>query len=38
MPSDGQSLSEWDAGMMGCGELILEMRQRLNQLPPQARG
>ena len=23
------------AGMMGCGELILELRQRLNQLPPQ---
>ncbi len=22
--------------MMGCGELILELRQRLNQLPPAA--
>lgn len=36
MPSDGQSQSEWDAGMMGCGELILELRQRLNRLPPGA--
>lgn len=36
MPSGGQSQSEWDAGMMGCGELILELRQRLNQLPPRA--
>ncbi len=36
MPLDGQSQSEWDAGMMGCGELILELRKRLNQLPPGA--
>jgi tRNA 2-thiouridine synthesizing protein A len=33
MPADGQSQSEWDAGMMGCGELILELRMRLNRLP-----
>jgi len=36
MNPSGQSQSEWDAGMMGCGELILELRQRLNQLPPAA--
>jgi tRNA 2-thiouridine synthesizing protein A len=34
MPPDGQSNSEWDAGMMGCGELILELRQRLGRLAP----
>jgi tRNA 2-thiouridine synthesizing protein A len=34
MPPDGQSNSEWDAGMMGCGELILELRSRLGCLPP----
>jgi tRNA 2-thiouridine synthesizing protein A len=34
MFSGGQSQLEWDAGMMGCGELILELRQRLLQLPP----
>lgn len=33
MSSDDQSQSEWDAGMMGCGELILELKIRLNQLP-----
>lgn len=31
-----QSQSEWDAGMMGCGELILELRLRLGRLPPGA--
>jgi tRNA 2-thiouridine synthesizing protein A len=36
MPSDNQSLSEWDAGMMGCGELILELKLRLARLPPGA--
>ena len=36
MPADGQSQSEWDAGMMGCGELILELRMRLNKLLPGA--
>ncbi|MBI3864256.1 MAG: sulfurtransferase TusA family protein [Planctomycetia bacterium] len=36
MPSPDQSQSEWDAGMMGCGELILELRMRLNRLPPGA--
>jgi tRNA 2-thiouridine synthesizing protein A len=36
MPADGQSHSEWDAGMMGCGELILELRLRLDRLPPGA--
>jgi tRNA 2-thiouridine synthesizing protein A len=31
-----QSQSEWDAGTMGCGELILELKKRLDQLPPGA--
>ena len=34
MPPHDQSLSEWDAGMMGCGELILELKLRLARLPP----
>jgi tRNA 2-thiouridine synthesizing protein A len=25
---------EWDAGETGCGELILELKLRLNSLPP----
>ena len=33
-PSSDQSPLEWDAGMMGCGELILELRRRLAQIPP----
>ena len=33
MSMDGQSQSDWDAGMLGCGELILELRQRLNRMP-----
>ncbi len=37
MPSDDQSLSKWDAGMMGCGELILELKLRLAPLPPGAK-
>jgi tRNA 2-thiouridine synthesizing protein A len=36
MQPDGQSLSEWDAGMIGCGELILELKLRLARLPPGA--
>jgi tRNA 2-thiouridine synthesizing protein A len=36
MPPDDQSNSQWDAGMMGCGELVLELRQRLGRLPPGA--
>ncbi|WP_142850411.1 sulfurtransferase TusA family protein [Telmatospirillum sp. J64-1] len=24
---------EWDAGTMGCGELLLELRNRLKQIP-----
>ncbi len=27
----------WDAGAMGCGELVLELRARLLALPPRAR-
>ena len=34
MTSDSNSPPEWDAGAMGCGELILELRQRLAALPP----
>jgi tRNA 2-thiouridine synthesizing protein A len=28
--------AEWDAGDMGCGELVLELRGRLLALPPGA--
>lgn len=34
MTSDSHPSSEWDAGAMGCGELILELRLRLSALPP----
>ena len=27
-------VAEWDAGDMGCGELVLELRARLDGLPP----
>ena len=27
-------VAEWDAGDMGCGELLLELRTRLDTLPP----
>jgi tRNA 2-thiouridine synthesizing protein A len=27
-------LAEWDAGSMGCGDLVLELRQRLAQVKP----
>jgi tRNA 2-thiouridine synthesizing protein A len=27
-------LVEWDAGAMGCGELLIELRSRLLALPP----
>jgi tRNA 2-thiouridine synthesizing protein A len=33
MTADRGSAAEWDAGTMGCGELILELRQRLGALP-----
>ena len=26
--------SEWDAGSMGCGELVMELRLRMNDLKP----
>lgn len=34
MAFGGQSELTWDAGMIGCGELVLELRNRLNQLAP----
>ena len=37
MPANDESLSKWDAGMMGCGELILELKLRLAQMSPGAR-
>jgi tRNA 2-thiouridine synthesizing protein A len=30
----GQPDAEWDAGDMGCGELVLELRMRLKALQP----
>ncbi len=24
----------WDAGQLGCGELVIELRQRMRRLPP----
>lgn len=30
----GGVLAEWDAGDMGCGDLVLELRTRLGALPP----
>jgi tRNA 2-thiouridine synthesizing protein A len=34
MSASDESLSKWDAGMMGCGELILELKLRLARMPP----
>ena len=31
-----QADAEWDAGEMACGELALELRQRMRALPPGA--
>ncbi|MCK6448499.1 MAG: sulfurtransferase TusA family protein [Planctomycetes bacterium] len=28
--------AEWDAGNQGCGELVLELRNRIRALPPGA--
>ena len=30
----GQADAEWDAGDLGCGELVLELRRRLQALHP----
>ena len=30
----GQADAEWDAGDLGCGELVLELRERLAVLEP----
>ncbi len=29
-----RTVAEWDAGDMGCGELVLELRSRLDTLKP----
>lgn len=29
-----RAIAEWDAGDMGCGELVLELRSRLDTLKP----
>lgn len=29
-----RAVAEWDAGDMGCGELVLELRSRLDTLKP----
>lgn len=36
MPDPAEAAS-WDAGDMGCGELVVELRARLLALPPGAR-
>jgi tRNA 2-thiouridine synthesizing protein A len=33
---DAEISDAWDAGDMGCGELVLELRGRLLTLPPDA--
>lgn len=33
---DGPVAASWDAGDLGCGELVLELRMRLQRLPPGA--
>lgn len=36
-PTDSHSApSSWDAGDMGCGELVIELRSRLRELAPGA--
>jgi len=31
---DGSATDRWDAGELGCGELVLELRTRLSLLAP----
>jgi tRNA 2-thiouridine synthesizing protein A len=33
-PSGGGADAEWDAGFMGCGDLVLELRNRLERIRP----
>jgi tRNA 2-thiouridine synthesizing protein A len=35
-PPDEAAADSWDAGDIGCGELVLALRRRLNALPPGA--
>lgn len=30
-----EAAQEWDAGSMGCGELLIELRNRLKRMPTQ---
>lgn len=30
-----EAAAEWDAGHMGCGELLIELRKKLRQMPAQ---
>ena len=32
-PPDVECDAEWDAGHMGCGELVIELRRRLRPMP-----
>lgn len=34
MTGDREADQEWDAGDMGCGELVLELRARMARLAP----
>ena len=31
-----EALASWDAGAMGCGELVMELRNKMIDLPPGA--
>lgn len=35
-PGRDEPLASWDAGGLGCGELVVELRRRLLALPPGA--
>ena len=34
MPAGSASVERWDAGDMGCGELLVKLKSRLRDLPP----
>lgn len=33
LPTHAEHDFEWDAGELGCGELVMELRQRVRQAP-----